>query len=120
MNTTVKTVAMVTTLFRQFAITSRARRNITGKNRFRRNTVCFWNDMGLDTMNGMFGTRSPFQGFGFLRGIVPRALPWAGLDRPVGAEETRALAGLRGGLLLKLLSGELRMPATSGSIRFSA
>ena len=43
---------------------------------------------------------------------------------PVGAEESRTLAELRGvlrgGMLLKLLSGELRMPATSGSIRFSA
>ena len=63
---------------------ARARRTITGKNRFRRNTVCFWNDKGLHTMNGMYGTRPPFQGFGFVRGIVPRPLPRAGLDRPLG------------------------------------
>ncbi len=64
--------------------TKHRERLITAKNRFRRNTVCFWNDKGLHTMNGMYGTRPPFQGFGFVRGIVPRTLPRAGLDRPLG------------------------------------
>ncbi len=64
--------------------TKHRERLITAKNRFRRNTVCFWNDKGLHTMNGMYGTRPPFQGFGFVRGIVPRPLPRAGLDRPLG------------------------------------
>jgi hypothetical protein len=35
---------------------------------------------------GSFGT--PFQGFELFGGIVPRALPWAGMARPVGADKT--------------------------------
>jgi hypothetical protein len=58
-------------------------------------------------MNGMFGIRPPFQGFELFGGIVPRALPWAGMVRPFGAEESRTLAAL----LPKLLSGELRVAA---------
>jgi hypothetical protein len=59
-------------------------------------------------------------------GCIPKALPWAGLDRPLGAnesrtlaalpdalpgaDESRTLAALRDALLPKLLSGELRVP----------
>ena len=32
---------------------------------------------------------SPFQGFGLVGGRPPRALPWAGVGRPVGAEMGR-------------------------------
>ena len=73
--------------------------------------MCFWNDKELHTMNGMYGSRPRFQGFGFVRGIVPRALPWAGLDCPLWVEVPRALAELRDALLPNLLSGELRVPA---------
>jgi hypothetical protein len=42
--------------------------------------------------NGMCGIRLPFQGLGLFRGILPRALPWAGVVRPAGAEEFCTLA----------------------------
>ena len=63
-------------------------------------------------MNGMFGISSPFQGLGIFLNIVPRALPWAGVVCPVGAEESRTLAALRDALLPTLLSGEWRVPPT--------
>ena len=76
-------------------------------------------------MSGMCGIRPPFQGLVVFMGCIPRALPWAGLDRPLGADESRTLAALRDALLgadesrtlaalrdallPKLLSGELRV-----------
>jgi hypothetical protein len=66
-------------------------------------------------MSDMFGTRPPFQGFGLLRGVVPRALPWAGLIRPFGAGESRTLAMLRDARLPNLLSGEL-LPALPANL----
>ena len=60
-------------------------------------------------MSGMCGIRPPFQGLDVFVGCIPRALPWAGLDRPLGADESRTLAALRDALLPKLLSGELRV-----------
>ena len=54
------------------------------------------------------GHRSPFQGLGNHRAPIPRALPWAQIGRPFGADRT--LAALRDTLLPRLLSGELRVP----------
>src|SRR5258706_4949899 len=34
--------------------------------------------------------RPPFQGWGALGLRVPRAMPWAAMDRPVGAEDEKA------------------------------
>ena len=71
-------------------------------------------------MNGMFGISSPFQGLGIFLNIVPRALPWAGVVCPVGADESRTLAALRDALLPKLLSGELRVPAAAKLVEANA
>jgi len=76
--------------------------------------------MACPAMSDMFGTRPPFQGFGLFRGVVPRTLPWAGLIRPFGADESRTLAALRDALLPRLPSGELRLPAASGSMEARA
>jgi hypothetical protein len=55
--------------------------------------------------------------------------PWAECHYPVGVNEwrvvsnlheSRTLAALRDALLPKLLSGELRLPAASGSMKASA
>ena len=54
------------------------------------------------------GTRPPSQGSENNRAPKPRALPWAGIGRPFGADGT--LTALRDTLLPKLLSGELRVP----------
>ena len=71
------------------ANTLRTNRNTTAKKHFRRNTGCSLKGMGWCLMNDMSGierqNRSPFQGCLILFVPVPRALPWAGISRPVGA-----------------------------------
>ena len=72
------------------ANTLRTNRNTTAKKHFRRNTVCSLKGMGWCLMNDMSGIErqngSPFQGCWILFVPVPRALPWAGISRPVGAD----------------------------------
>ncbi len=58
-------------------------------------------------MSDMYGIRPPFQGWESYWGLVPRALPWADMVRPVGAGESRTLAALQP----KLLSIEWRVTA---------
>jgi hypothetical protein len=70
-------------------------------------------------LSDMFGTRPPFQGLGLFQGVIPRALPWAGLFRPFGADESRTLAALHDALLPKL-SGELRLPAAAKLVEANA
>lgn len=69
------------------ANTLRTNRNTTAKKHFRRNTVCSLKGMGWCLMNDMSGIErqngSPFQGCWILLVPVPRALPWAGISRPV-------------------------------------
>ena len=71
------------------ANTLRTNRNTTAKKHFRRNTVCSLKGMGWCLMNDMSGIErqngSPFQGCWILFVPFPRALPWAGISRPVGA-----------------------------------
>ena len=43
--------------------------------------------MAWHTTNGMCGIRPPLQGLGLMRDTVPRAMPWAGMVRPFGANE---------------------------------
>ncbi len=43
---------------------------------------------GLACTNGLWGAESPLQGLKWWVTYVPRALPWAGMIRPVGAEST--------------------------------
>ena len=75
------------------ANTLRTNRNTTAKKHFRRNTVCSLKSMGWCLMNDMSGIErqngSPFQGCWILFVPVPRALPWAGISRPVGAISSR-------------------------------
>jgi hypothetical protein len=65
------------------------RKTITGKNRFRKNTGHFLNGIRWRLMSDMFGIRPPLQGWESYRVMVPRALPWADMVRPVGAGESR-------------------------------
>ncbi|MCS7009726.1 MAG: hypothetical protein NZL93_07295, partial [Chthoniobacterales bacterium] len=48
-------------------------------------------------------------GHGFCLAHDPRALPWAEVLCPFGADAFRTLAGLRDALLPKLISGEIRV-----------
>lgn len=74
------------------ANTSPASGSITARKRFRKNTANFSNETESPSMRNMYGIDRLYRGdWGTLSGfkrmnaINPRALPWAVIDRPVGA-----------------------------------
>jgi len=77
---------------RPFANTSPTSANIIVSKRFRKNTGRFWNAIESPLTNVTFGIRTPLQGFEMLfvrqpRALaLPRALPWAVLGCPFGAD----------------------------------
>lgn len=76
----------------QSANTSPVNVNIIRTRHFKTDTGRFWRGIKSRMMNGMFGidpkgsrTGGDPSGLKKMCTIVPRALPWAGMDRPVGA-----------------------------------
>ncbi len=81
-------------ILKPFGPISPNNRNIIADEPFRKSSGSFSTDTVLPSTSGMSGIRqrfrSPFQGSHALRPSIPRALPWAVIVRPVGAEGNAA------------------------------